>query len=144
MTTHGTFTAPKQTGPLTFTGTAAGYGLYATEVPTVVRVGTSVPGLTVTVNPPIVNGVQAGQSIQGHVSFDNRTGATGRVRLELSVSHARAAITSPAGVITARPGSTPDVPFTITVAKDSPAGAAWLEVKAVDAANPGVLTTPRP
>ena len=29
----GTFTAPSQQGMLTFTGTAAGYGLYATQVP---------------------------------------------------------------------------------------------------------------
>ena len=57
----------------------------------------------------------------------------------LSTSDATATITSPAAPITVPSGSPPSVPFTITFGKDSPTGSAWLEVKAVDAANPGLV-----
>ncbi len=135
----GTFTAPQATGTLTFTGTSAGYGLYATEVPATVQVGAAVAGFTATVQLPVVNSVQTGQGITGQLSFVNQTSAARTVRLELSVSPALATITSPAGPVTVKSGNLPGVPFTITFDKDSPVGPAWLEVKAVDAANPSLV-----
>ena len=48
----GTFQAPKPTGTLTFTGTAQGYGLYATDVPASVKVGNVASGFTATVQFP--------------------------------------------------------------------------------------------
>ena len=71
----GTFTAPNQQGTLTFTGTAAGYGLYATQVPATVAVGTASAGFNASVQFPVVTSVQAGNSITGHVIFTNQTGA---------------------------------------------------------------------
>jgi len=135
----GKFTAPELAGPLTFTGTAAGYGLYATEFPATVQVGTNARGFTATVQPPIVTSVQVGQGLQGHVNFVNQTGTARSVRLELSTSHALAAVTSPAGPITAKSGPPSSAPFTITVNQHSPTGPAWLEIKVVDAANPSLV-----
>jgi hypothetical protein len=87
-----------------------------------------------------VNSVQVGQDIQGQVHLVNQTGAARQVRLQLTVDHALAAITSPAGgLITAGPGSSSTVPFTVTFGNDSPTGSAWLDVKAADAANPAVV-----
>ncbi|MGH3159532.1 MAG: hypothetical protein ACRDNF_23560, partial [Streptosporangiaceae bacterium] len=136
----GTFTAPHAAGTLTFTGTAAGYGLYATEVPATVQVGADLRGFTATVQPPIVNTVQTGQSIHGQVSFVNQAGPARTVRLELNVGHALAAI-DPAGPITVRAGNPPSVPFTVTFSKRSPVGSAWLRVAVADAANPNVVYT---
>lgn len=135
----GTFAAPELAGPLTFIGTAAGYGLYATEFPATVQVGTNVRGFTATVQPPIVTSVQVGQGIQGHVNFVNQTGTSRGVRLELNTSHALAAVTSPAGPIDAKSGPPSSAPFTITVNQHSPTGPAWLEIKVVDAANPSLV-----
>ena len=135
----GTFTAPHRAGTLTFTGAASGYGLYATKVPATVQVGTAVAGFTATVRFPVVNSVQVGQGITGQVSTLNETGAPRSVRLELTTNHATAVITSPSGPIAVKSGRPPSVPFTITVDRDSPTGAAWFEVKAVDAANPGLV-----
>jgi hypothetical protein len=135
----GTFTAPQTSGVLTFTGRVAGYGLYSTEAPATVQVGENIPGFTATVQPPLISSVQAGASIQGQVSFVNQSGAPRKVRLELNVSHALAVITSRPGLLTVMSGSPPTAPFTITFSKNSPIGSAWLEVKAVDAANPGLV-----
>jgi hypothetical protein len=135
----GTFTAPDKQGTLTFTGTAAGYGLYATQVPASVGVGTASAGFTASVQYPVVSSVQAGSSITGHVVFTNQTGATKNVRLVLYTSGANAAITSPAGPISAPSGNPPGVPFTVSFDKDSPIGSAWLQVKVVDAANPSLV-----
>jgi hypothetical protein len=135
----GRFTAPRKAGTLTFTGSAAGYGLYATEVPATVQVGTAVPGFTASVQLPVVNSVQVGHGIQGQVNLVNQTGATRGVRLELTASRGTAAITSPSGPITVKSGRPPSVPFTITIGKDSPTGPAWFEVKAVDAAKPSLV-----
>jgi hypothetical protein len=135
----GTFTAPNQQGTLTFTGTASGYGLYATQVPTSVSVGTSNPGFTATVQFPVVTSVQAGDGITGQVVFTNQTGSAKQVRLELSSSGTNASITSPDGAITVPSSNPPSVPFTVSVAKDSPVGSAWLQVRIVDAANPGLV-----
>jgi hypothetical protein len=133
----GTFSAPQGQGTLTFTGTAAGYGLYATEVPASVQVGSGIPPFQGTVQFPVAGSVQAGQSIRGEVLFANKTGAARTVRLSLSVSHAYATITSPGGAIQVPSGNPPATPFTITFARNSPLGPAWLEVKVVDAAKPG-------
>lgn len=135
----GTFTAPRQAGTLTFIGAAAGYGLYATEVPATVQVGTATAGFTATVQLPVVNSVQVGGNIQGHVNFVNQTSAARSVRLELTTSHGAAVISSPSGPIAARAGQPPSVPFTIAVDKDSPIGPAWFQVKAVDAADPSLV-----
>ena len=133
----GTFAAPNRKGTLTFTGTAAGYGLYATQVPAAVAVG-QVPGeFTAGVQLPVVTSVQAGDSITGHLVFTNQTGAVKHVRLELSTSGAKASIT-PSGPVTVQSGNPPSVPLTVSFAKDSPAGSAWLRVRVVDAANPSV------
>lgn len=149
----GTFTAPRGQGTLTFTGAAAGYGLYATEVPATVQVGSGVAPFQSTVQFPVTVSVRAGQSIQGQVLFANKTGAAHTVRLSLAVSHAYATITSPGGAIQVPSGNPPATPFTITFAGNSPLGPAWLEVKVVDAANPStaysegtleVTVTPRP
>jgi hypothetical protein len=133
----GTFTAPNRRGTLTFTGTAAGYGLYATQVPASVTVGRTTAGFNAGVQLPIVTSVQAGNSISGRVVFTNQTGIAKQVRLELTTSGAHASI-SPSGPITVRSGNPPGVPFTVSFNKDSPAGSAWMRVRVVDAANPSL------
>ncbi len=131
----GTFTAPQAHGTLTFTGTAAGYGLYATQVPASVQVGSGGPPFRSTIQFPLVSSVQTGQTIQGQVLFAN-TGPARVARLELSASHAYATMASPAGAIRVPPGSPPGTPFTIKIGKNSPPGSALLVVKVVSAANP--------
>jgi hypothetical protein len=136
----GSFQAPKATGPLTFTGTAAGYGLYATEIPATVQVGNVPAGFQATVQFPTAVSVQAGSDIHGQVIFTNTTGAAKTVRLELgSVSNALATITSPTGPVTVPSGNPPSTPFTISFGSNSPIGSAWLTVKVVDAANPSTV-----
>jgi hypothetical protein len=135
----GTFTAPRGHGTLTFTGTAAGYGLYATQVPASVQVGSAPPGFQSTIQLPVTTSVQTGQSIDGKVLFANTTGAARTVRLSLSIRHAHATITSPTGAVQVRPGNPPGTPFAITFAGNSPVGPAWLQVKVVDAAHPGIV-----
>jgi hypothetical protein len=129
----GTFTAPTQPGTLTFTGAAAGYGLYATEVPATVSVGTASAGFTATPSFPVVTSVQAGDAITGQVVFTNQTGAARHVRLQLATSGTTAALTSPAAVVSVPSGSPPPIPFTVTFDRASPAGAAWIRVQVVDA-----------
>ena len=137
---EGTFMAPQQKGTLTFAGTAAGYGLYATKAPATVQVGAAIPGFAATVRPPIANTkVQVGHAIQGQISFVNQTGAVRNVIVELSAIHATATMTSPAGPVSAGSGDPPSVPFTIKFDKHSLTGSAWLEVKAVDAADPSIV-----
>ncbi len=136
----GSFQAPKATGPLTFTGTAAGYGLYATEIPATVQVGNVPAGFQATVQFPTAVSVQAGSDLHGQVVFSNTTGAAKTVRLELgNVSNAIATITSPSGPVTVPAGNPPSVPFTISFGSNSPIGSAWLTVKVVDAANPSIV-----
>ncbi|HLK02410.1 MAG TPA: hypothetical protein VKU39_21220, partial [Streptosporangiaceae bacterium] len=135
----GTFAAPRQAGSLTVTGTAAGYGLYPTDIPATVTVGTATAGFNATVQMPVVTSVQAGSSITGQVIFTNQTGSARHVRLALSTSGADAAITGPVGLVTASAGSPPAVPFTIAFPADSPIGSAWLQVKVADAVNPGLV-----
>jgi von Willebrand factor type A domain len=127
----GTFQAPNQAGALTFTGTAAGYGLYATQFPASVAVTTAVQDFSVTPQFPVVNSVQSGSSITGQLIATNKTGSARHVRLVLDKSGADASLTSPP-VVTVPSGNPPSVPFTIAIAKDSRPGPAWLEVRAID------------
>jgi len=135
----GTFKAPSQAGTLTFTGSASGYGLFATDVPTYVAVGTANPNFTATAEFPVVSKVQIGNTITGKLIFTNKTGSAKQVRLLLSTSGATASITSPTGLITVPSGNAPDVPFTVQVAKHSRTGAAWFRVEVADASNPNLV-----
>jgi hypothetical protein len=137
----GTFTAPDQPTTLTFTGTAAGYGLYTTQVPATVQVGTQTQGFTATPELSGQQGVQVGGTVTGQVIFTNQTGSARQVRLLLTVSGAQAALTSPDGPITVSPGSPPSVPFTIAVSGNSPTGTALFQVQAVDAATGQLYNT---
>jgi hypothetical protein len=137
----GVYTVPSQPTTLTFTGTASGYGLYATQVSATVGVGAQTQGLNAT--PEFTGGssVQAGGTITGQVVVTNQTGSAQQVKLEESVSGATAALTSPSGPVTVQSGSPSTVPFTITVAKGSPTGTALVQVMAVNAATGQVLNT---
>ncbi len=135
----GTFRAPDQAGTLTFTGAASGYGLFSTDVPTYVAVGTANPNFTATAEFPVISTVQIGSAINGQLIFTNKTGSAKQVRVLLSTSGATASITSPAGPVSAPSGNPPNVPFTIEVSKHSPAGVAWFRVEVVDAANPRLV-----
>jgi von Willebrand factor type A domain len=127
----GTYTAPSQPGALTITGTAAGYGLYATQVPQTVTVGTP-SHFTAVPQFPLVSSVEVGNTITGTVIFTNTTGTARQVRLVLIFSGVDATLTSPTGPITVASGNPPSVPFTVAVSKNSPAGNAELVVQAVD------------
>ena len=131
----GTYTAPGQPTTLTITGTAAGYGLYATQIPATVTVGTASRGFIATPHFSGATSVQAGGSIGGNVDFTNQTGATRHVLLKLTASGATATISpsTPISVPSTSAGNPPSVPFTVTVDKSSPAGSAQFEVQAVDA-----------
>jgi hypothetical protein len=131
----GTYAAPDQAGTLTITGTAAGYGLYATQLPATVVVGAFNRVFLATPHFSGVTSVQVGHSLSGTVDFINQTGATRRVVLKLTASGAKATI-SPSTVISVPStpsGNPPSVPFTVNIAGSSPAGPAGLEVRAVDA-----------
>ena len=130
----GTYTAPSQRTTLTITGTAAGYGLYAMQIPATVTVGTPSTFLAT----PHLSGatsVQAGGSVSGSVDFTNTTGTTKHVVLKLMANGATATISpsTPISVPSTSSGNPPSVPFTVTIDKSSPAGTAGLEVQAVDA-----------
>ena len=134
----GTYTAPGRAGTLMFTGTAQGYGLVSTKVPTQVQVGTQPPSLQATIlfNAPI--SVQAGQRVSGQILFSNQTGTTQHVRLELDASPAFATITSPEGTLPVPSGNSPAA-FTVTFRPDSPRGNMLLRASVVDAAHPGTV-----
>jgi len=134
-----TFTAPRKAGTLTFTGVIAGSGLQVTKVATPVQVGSGVSAFVGTLQIPATSAVHQGGSINGDVVFANKTGAARMVRFSLSVDHAYATIASPTGTIRVPPGDSLTTPFTITFAKNSPVGYAWLEIKVVDAANPSLV-----
>ena len=136
---EGTYTAPKARGTLTFTGTAAGYGLYTTQVPAMVAVTSVGKGFTATLQLPVVASVQAGTGITGNVVYTNQTGAPKRVRLALSIRGADASITGPAGPVNVPSSNPPSTPFTITFGRNSPTGPTWLLVKVVDAADSAIV-----
>jgi hypothetical protein len=131
----GTYTAPGQPTTLTITGTAAGYGLYATQIPATVTVGTASKGFNATPHFSGATSVQAGGSVSGSVDFTNQTGTPRRVLLKLTASGTKATISpgTPVPVPSAASGNPPSVPFTVTIDKSARAGAAGLEVQAVDA-----------
>jgi hypothetical protein len=128
----GTYIAPSQPTTLTITGTAAGYGLYATQIPATVTVGSASKGFNATPHLSGVTSVQVGSSISGSVDFTNQTGTAKRVLLKLTAS-GTAATLSPSTPVTVPSGSPPGVPFTVTIAKSAHAGPAALVVQAVDA-----------
>jgi hypothetical protein len=129
----GTFQAPTHEGTLTFTGTAAGYGLYATQFPANVTVSNGLPAFTVTPQFPVQNTVQSGGTVTGQLIATNKTGAAKQVRLELDKSGADASLTS-SSLVSVPSGNPPVIPFTIAIGKDSPPGTAWLQVRAIDPA----------
>jgi von Willebrand factor type A domain len=130
---RGTFTAPAgRSGTLTFTGTVAGYGLYATQFPATATIGNAAAGFTASPLFPPATSVQAGTGVTGQVSFTNTTGISRQVRLVLDTSGAAAAI-SPGGPILVPAGNPPRIPFAVTVDRSSSAGAAWFRVEVVDA-----------
>jgi hypothetical protein len=128
----GTFTAPSQPTTLTITGTASGYGLYPTEIPATVTVGTNSRGFNATPHFSGATSVQVGNSISGSVDFTNQTGTAKRVLLKLTASGTNATI-SPGTPIPVPSGNPPSVPFTVTIDKSASAGSAGLVVQAVDA-----------
>jgi hypothetical protein len=127
----GSYKAPGQATTLTITGTVAGYGLYATQVPATVTVGQN-KAFTATPHLSGVSQVGAGGSISGSVDFTNTTGTTQHVVLKLTASGTTAtlSLTTPISVPSGNP---PSAPFTVTISKSSKAGPAGLEVQAVDA-----------
>ena len=131
----GTYTAPSQPATLTITGTAAGYGLYATQIPATVSVGTASKGFNATPHFSGAASVQAGDSISGSVDFTNQTGSAKHLLLKLTTSGTTATISpdTPISVPSTSSGNPPSVPFTVTIAKSSRAGPAGLVVQAVDA-----------
>lgn len=131
----GTFPAPKTPGSLTFTGTAQGYGLFATDIPETVQVGTN-SSFQATVQYPVTPSVQAGSSLHGVIVFTNTTGAARTVQVRLSTDNAQATLTGPGGPVSVPSGNAPSIPFTIAFAKSSPIGSALLTLKVTDAANP--------
>jgi hypothetical protein len=130
----GTLTAPRQAGPLTITGAAAGYGLYVTQTPATVTVGASTAFAAVP-EFPLVTSVRAGDSLTGQILFTNSTGVPVQVRLVLTASGTNAGLVSPVGPVTVPSGKPSRVPFTIAVNKDSPIGPAVLIVQTVNAAS---------
>jgi hypothetical protein len=130
----GTYKAPGQPTTLTITGTAAGYGLYATQIPATVTVGLA-SSFAVTPQFSGVTHVRAGGSISGSVNFTNTTGSTRHVLLKLTASGVTATISpsTPITVPSTASGNPPSVPFTVTIDNSAPAGSAGLEVQGIDA-----------
>jgi membrane protein implicated in regulation of membrane protease activity len=133
----GSFKAPSTTGPLSFLGTAVGYGLYATQVPTQVNVSNATAFLQATVQFSAPDTVQSGQEIPGEVLFDNKTGQSQRVRLTLTALPALATITESAGDVTV-PSGTSITHFAIELSPRTPVGAASLVIRVVDAGHPAI------
>jgi hypothetical protein len=131
----GSYTAPSQPTTLTITGTVAGYGLYATQIPATVTVGLATRGFNATPHFSGATSVQAGGSISGSVDFTNTTSTAKRVLLKLTATGTTATISpsTPISVPSVSSGNPPSVPFTVTFGKSSPAGPGGLEVQAVDA-----------
>ena len=131
----GSFTAPDRRSQLTFVGTAQGYGLHTTEVPTTVQVGGPAPLLQAAIQFNAPPSVLPGQSVSGQIVFSNQTGAAQQVRLALSASPAFATVTSLQGTLRVPSGDSP-VSFTIAFGRNSPRGSVLVRASIVDAANP--------
>jgi hypothetical protein len=130
----GSFSAPGTSGTISLTGTASGYGLYATSVHTSVSVGNAAAltqGTVVFTGP---QGLVVGQAISGYVLWNN-SGQTKPAALVLTTEHALATLTSPSAAFTVGSG-TSRTDFTISLSSGSPLGPASLQLKAVDPADP--------
>ena len=137
----GSYQAPSQPTTLTITGTASGYGLYATNYPATVAVGLASEGFVATPHFNGVTSVGAGGTLGGTVDFTNQTGSTRQVLLKLTANGTTASI-SPSTPITVPPqtsGNPPSVPFTVAIGKQ--AGLASLELQVVDANTGQVYNT---
>jgi hypothetical protein len=135
----GTFTAPKQSGTLTFTGTAAGYDLNVTPVAAEVAVSSALAQLTGQVQFPGQLSVQAGSGIQGLVTLVNQTGQPQAVRLVADSSYPGVTLTTPSGRLTVPAGVPLTRPFTVGVGGGAPVGTALVTVKVVSAADPNLV-----
>jgi hypothetical protein len=130
----GSFNAPGASGTVSLTGTASGYGLYATSVHTSVGVGNAAAltqGTVVFTGP---QSVVVGQAISGYVLWNN-SGQTKSATLVLTTQHTLATLTAPAAAFTVGSG-TSRTDFTISLNSGSPLGPASLQLKAVDPADP--------
>jgi hypothetical protein len=133
----GTFAAPSTPGMLTFTGSAAGYGLYGTEIPALVTVASTATILQATVQFMTPDTVLPGSVIHGQVLFNNQTGQNQTVRMVLEAGSALATVTSPGGGLVVPSGQSA-VPFAIDLGPQTPAGPAQLTVTVVDARQPKI------
>jgi hypothetical protein len=133
----GGFTAPSTAGALVFTGTAAGYGLHATEVPAYVSVGGPATSMQATVQFTAPDTVYSGQAIDGKIFFNNKTGQSQRVRLAVSAAPALVTIAAPPGDLTV-PSGTSASPFSVVLARNTPLGSTSIVLRAVDARQPTV------
>ena len=121
--TRARYTAPSQPTTLTITGTAAGYGLYATQIPATVAVGAPNTGFIATPHFPGASQRAGGRRHQRQRRLHQPTGAAKQVLLKLTASGANAAISpDPTGAVHGGSGNPPSVPFTVTVAKYSHTG----------------------
>jgi len=136
----GTFTAPRQTGTLTFTGTAAGYDLNVTPISAQVAVSPALAQLNGQVQFPGQPSVQAGGGIHGQVTLTNQTGQPQAVLVVADSSYPGVLLTAPSGRVTVPAGGAPlTEPFTVGVGRGSPPGTAVVTVKVVSASNPGLV-----
>jgi hypothetical protein len=136
----GLVAAPSQSGTLTFTGIAAGYGLSTTYVPATVTVGPVAAPLTAVIQyPPNQAGlqVQAGRGLPLSVLFTNSTGSAQQVRLTVSGSGTSPSIGGTSSELTVPPGPSKTVPFSVDFPANSPKGLTQVQVTVADAANPG-------
>lgn len=139
----GSYTAPSRPTTLTITGTASGYGLYATKFPATVAVGSASEGFVATPHFSGATSVGAGGTLAGSVDFTNQTGSARQVLLKLTGNGTTASI-SPSAPITVpsrASGSPPSVPFTVSIGKSARAGLASLELQVVDASTGQVYNT---
>ena len=135
----GTFTAPSRSGPLTFTGIAAGYGISTTYVPATVTVGTVTPQFTAVIHyPPDQAGlqVQAGRSLSLSVLFTNDTQSARNVRLAVSGTGTSPSIAGTSSELTVPVSRSKTVPFSVYFPANSPKGLTQVQVTVANPANP--------
>jgi hypothetical protein len=131
----GTFTAPGGEGNLVVTGTVAGPGIHAQELPVTVPV--SATGALLQGRVQFGGGarVHPGSAVPGTVQFTNGTGKTVRARLALDGPASSAATVRPAQPFDLPSGaSTKD--FTVDFGRQAKLGGTSVAVKVVDDADP--------
>jgi hypothetical protein len=133
----GSFSAPGTSGTVSLTGTASGYGLYATSVHTSVSVGNAAALTQGTVVFSGPSSVVVGGTISGYVLWNN-SGQAKPAALVLTTQHALAALTAPSAAFAVGSG-TSRTDFTISLNSGSPLGPASLQLKAVDPAAPATM-----